>query len=279
MKYSISIIASLLLSVSALSQTQIIFRGDDMGFSHAANIACIDAYKKGVVRAVEVIVPGPWFEEAVELLNKYPELDVGVHLALTSEWRLLKWKPLTFAPTLVDANGYFYPTIWPNENYPGKSLKEHHWDIEEVEREFRAQIEMAKRRIPQVTHFTGHMGCSNMTEEVKELSDKLAKEYNLEISTEDVGLQRLPQWAGKQFTMEQKMERLKTVLKQLKPGKYLSVAHPAYKSEETNGVHHIGYENVGSDRDGETRILISDELKSLITNLDIELVSYEDLKE
>jgi len=65
MKYGISILVSIFLSVSAFSQTQIIFRADDMGFSHAANIACIDAYKNGVVRSVEVIVPGPWFEEAV----------------------------------------------------------------------------------------------------------------------------------------------------------------------------------------------------------------------
>jgi len=228
---------------------------------------------------VEVIVPGPWFEEAVELLNKHSELDVGVHLALTSEWRLIKWKPLTYAPTLVDENGYFYSTIWPNENYPGKALKDHKWDIDEVERELRAQIELAKKRIPQVTHFTGHMGCSQMTEEVKELTTKLAKEYDLEIFTEEHGFQRLPQWTGKQYSMEQKMERLKTVLEQLKPGKYLSVAHPAYDFEETKSVHHVGYENVGSDRDGETRILISDELKSLITTLDIELVSYKDLKE
>jgi predicted glycoside hydrolase/deacetylase ChbG (UPF0249 family) len=249
-----------------------------MGFSHTANVACIDSYKEGVVRTVEVMVPGPWFEEAVQLLNEYPDLDVGVHLALTSEWSLLKWKPLTYASTLVDENGYFYPMIWPNENYPDKALRDHDWDIEEVEKELRAQIEMAIKRIPQVSHFTGHMGCSEMTEEVKELTNKLAKEYNLEIFPENYGYQRLPQWAGKQYSMEQKEQRLIKVLTELKPGKYLSIAHPAYETKETENIGHVGYDNVGSDRDGETKTLTSKKLKDLINSLDIEVMSYDDLK-
>lgn len=250
-----------------------------MGFSHSANIACIDSYKKGVVRSVEVIVPGPWFEEAVELLNKHPELDVGVHLALTSEWSMLKWKPLTYTPSLVDENGYFYPIIWPNERNPGNALKDHDWKIEEVEKELRAQIEMAMKRIPQVSHFTGHMGCTNMSEEVKELAAKLAMEYNLEIIPEDHGFERLPSWGGKEYNQQQKLERLTQVLKELKPGKYLTVTHPAYNNEETRNVHHTGYENVGADRDAETRVLTDPEVKELLNQLDIQVIGYNDLLE
>jgi predicted glycoside hydrolase/deacetylase ChbG (UPF0249 family) len=279
MKIIYLLIACGLLQTQINAQTQIIFRADDMGFSHAANVACIDAYKDGVVRTVEVIVPGPWFEEAVQLLNEHPGLDVGVHLALTSEWSLLKWRPLTHAPSLVDDNGYFYPMIWPNENYPGNALNDHDWKIEEIEMELRAQIELALKRIPQVTHFTGHMGCSHITEEVKELTSKLAKEYGLDISTEDHDYQRLPSWGGKQFTEEQKLERLKEVLKTLEPGKYLTVTHPAYETEETRSVHHIGYENVGADRDAETKVLTNIQLKNLLESLNIEIVGYHDLKQ
>ena len=75
MKHCITLIISFLLFQEASSQIQVIFRGDDMGFSHTANVACIDSYKEGVVRTVEVMVPGPWFEEAVQLLNEYPDLD------------------------------------------------------------------------------------------------------------------------------------------------------------------------------------------------------------
>jgi hypothetical protein len=34
---------------------RIIFRADDIGSSHTANLACIDAYKNGVARSVEIM--------------------------------------------------------------------------------------------------------------------------------------------------------------------------------------------------------------------------------
>ena len=57
-----------------------------MGAAHGINVATIDAYKRGVLTTTNVIVPGPWFLEAARLLKENPGLDVGVHLALTSEW-------------------------------------------------------------------------------------------------------------------------------------------------------------------------------------------------
>lgn len=249
-----------------------------MGFSHSANVAHIDAFQKGLVKTVEVIVSGPWFEEAVHLLNENPGLDVGVHLALTSEWRYLKWKPLTDAPSLVDENGYFYPTIWPNENNPNQALKNHDWEIEEVEQELRAQIETAMKRIPQVTHFTGHMGCTQLSDEVKTLSRKLASEYGIEIFPEDHGFKRLPKWNGKEFNQQEKLQNLKEVLKTLEPGKYLSVTHPAYLTEEIKSVHHNGYENVGADRDSETRVITSPEIGELVEELGIEIIGYDEVR-
>ena len=277
-RYICLIVSILLFYTGIYAQTQIIFRGDDMGFSHSANIAHIDAFKKGLVRTAEVIVPGPWFEEAVQLLKENPDLDVGVHLALTSEWSMLKWKPLTYAPSLVDENGYFYPTIWPNENNPVQALKEQDWQLEEVERELRAQIELAMKRSPQVTHFTGHMGCTNMDDSVTKLADKLAKEYNIDIVPSDHGFERLPAWGGKAYNEKQKLERLKKVLRELKPGKYYSVTHPAYDNEETQNIHHVGYENVGADRDAETKVLMHSEIAALIEELGIEVIGYHDLR-
>ena len=88
---------------------RLIVRGDDIGSSHAANEACIRCYRDGIVRSVEVMVCAPWFNEAAKLLRDNPRLDVGVHLTLTSEWENCKWGPLTEAPSLVDAQGHFYP--------------------------------------------------------------------------------------------------------------------------------------------------------------------------
>jgi predicted glycoside hydrolase/deacetylase ChbG (UPF0249 family) len=64
---------------------RLIVRADDMGFSRAANMACIKGYREGIITTVEVLVPGPWFMDAAKLLVENPGLDVGVHLALTIE--------------------------------------------------------------------------------------------------------------------------------------------------------------------------------------------------
>ena len=47
-------------------------------------------------------MPSPWVPEAAAMLNQNPGLEVGVHLALTSEWTSIKWRPLTHAPSLVN---------------------------------------------------------------------------------------------------------------------------------------------------------------------------------
>src|SRR5688572_9183506 len=98
---------------------RLIVRGDDMGYSHAGNEALIKAHKEGIQTSIEVIVPSPWFPEAVKMLAENPTADVGIHLAITSEWDNVKWRPISDCTSIRDGDGYFYPMIWPNKNYPG----------------------------------------------------------------------------------------------------------------------------------------------------------------
>ena len=65
---------------------RLIVRGDDMGYAHAGNEAIVKCAKEGIESSVEVIVPSPWFPEAVSMLADISSVDVGVHLALSSEW-------------------------------------------------------------------------------------------------------------------------------------------------------------------------------------------------
>lgn len=96
---------------------RLIVRADDMGCCHAVNVACIDSYQNGIVRSVEVMVPTPWFNEAVAMINQQPGLDIGIHLTLTSEWELLKWGPITQSPSLVDRMGHFFSHDQPTERF------------------------------------------------------------------------------------------------------------------------------------------------------------------
>lgn len=257
--------------------TRLIIRGDDMGYTHSGNEALIKSYKEGIETSIEIIVPSPWFPEAVNLLKQVPNVDVGIHLALTSEWDNIKWRPITNCPSLTDANGFFFPMVFPNKNYPNQAIMENKWRIEEVEKEFRAQIEMALKLIPQVSHLSAHMGCANMTDEVKVLAKKLAKEYKIDIDLPDYQVTWIG-YDGPSKTSEEKIQSFIKSINKLEAGKtYWFIDHPGLDNEELRAVHHIGYENVALDRQGVTDLFTSDKVKAAIKAKGIELIGYRDL--
>ena len=198
-----------------------------MGFTHSGNEALIKAYKNGIETSIEVIVASPWFPEAVKLLQQNPGVDVGIHLALTSEWENIKWRPVSDCASLKDSSGYFFPMVYPNKNYPGQSIKENHWKIEDIEKEFRAQIELALKKIPRISHVSGHMGCEDLDKQVRELVKKLMKEYHINIDPPELGVQSIG-YKGPSGTFDEKLRSFLNMLDSLKPGgTYLFVDHPA----------------------------------------------------
>jgi chitin disaccharide deacetylase len=271
------------LSVPGLAQEpsgpRLIVRGDDMGAAHSINEAIIECHKNGIQSAIEVIVPSPWFPEAAKMLKEYPTADVGVHLALTSEWDNVKWRPLTDCPSLRNESGYFFPMIQPNRNYPGQALKEHAWKLDEIEKEFRAQIELAKREIPQVNHLSGHMGCSGFDEKVRELTRKLAAEYRLDVEFDPQKIRGVT-YQGPKKTADEKIASLIKMLNSLETGKtYLFVDHPGLDTPEMRAIHHIGYEDVAADRQGVTTAWTSSKVKDVIKQKRIQLIGYGKLKD
>jgi predicted glycoside hydrolase/deacetylase ChbG (UPF0249 family) len=274
------LIALAFLNYCTYAQTnppKLIVRGDDMGYSHSGNEALIKCFKEGIETSIEVIVPSPWFPEAIKMLEANPSIDVGIHLAITSEWDNVKWRPLTDCKSIKDPDGYFYPMIWPNKNYPGRAITDNAWKIEDVEKEFRAQIELAKKKIPRVSHLSSHMGCTRLDQAVTEMTKKLAKEYNLAFETDGLNVQGIS-YNGPHKTIDEKMDSFKKMLGSLEVGKtYLFVDHPGLDSPELKAVSHIGYEDVATDRQGVTSLWTNDEIKSMITDKKIQLISYKDL--
>jgi predicted glycoside hydrolase/deacetylase ChbG (UPF0249 family) len=259
-------------------EIRLLIRGDDIGSTHAANIGCIKSYQEGIIRSVEIMVPCPWFMEAVSMLKECPGLDVGVHITITSEWENIKWGPLTCAPSLTDDNGYFYPMIWPNKEFgEDRALKAQDWKIEEVEAEMRAQIEMAVKHIPLVSHLSCHMGCAGWDDRVAEVYEKLGREYKLDIKTSDYGLEGFPM-EEKGETLEERTGNFVEALNRLEAGKtYLYVEHPAIATPEMEAVGHSGYYGVNNDRDLVTKVFTSEEVKQVIKDRGIRLISYADL--
>ena len=178
----IFLLSTLVLLVIAPGRSQnkpeVLLRIDDIGMNHAINTAIEDVCKTGIPFSASVMFACPWYQEAVEILKKYPNADVGIHLTLTSEWRYYRWGPITGAsavPSLVDSIGYFFK----NEDEFLKSK----FTLADVEKELTAQIERALQSGLKITYMDPHMGVVFLTPELTALTEKLAKKYNLGLST------------------------------------------------------------------------------------------------
>lgn len=291
MKISRSFISLFLLFFSVMMLTfsssctaqnngiNLLIRADDIGSSHAANRACMDSYTDGIARSVEVMVACSWFPEAAEMLKQHPGYDVGVHLMLTSEWDYVKWRPLTHAPSLVDENGYFFPMIWPNDNYPPeRTIRGADWKLEEIEQELRAQIELAMKHIPQITHVSTHMGFTSMDPAVEKLVNDLAREYGIYVDLSEHNFQYMPGWKSDQ-TLEEKIETFAQNIRNLEPGNYLFIEHPAYDEPEMRATNHKGNNDVAISRDHVTRIFTSEKVQQAIREKGVKLLGYGDFRD
>ena len=124
---------------------------DDLGMTHSVNAASIQALESGPVNSASIMVPTPWFPEIAAWARKHPEVDLGLHLTLTSEWTTYRWGPVSSkdrVPSLLDDTGYLHIT----EDVAAAKMKP-----SEAEAEVRAQIERAKAFGIPFTHFDSHM--------------------------------------------------------------------------------------------------------------------------
>ena len=98
----------------ARGRKRVVIHEDDVGMTHGANTAFVELSTLGTCSSGSVMVPCPWFPEAVAMAQGDPDLDLGVHLTLTSEQKPYRWRPLTAPPRsagLTDEGGYFWPDV------------------------------------------------------------------------------------------------------------------------------------------------------------------------
>ena len=181
-------IAAVLLACSATfiqplpAQTatppEVLLRLDDVGMNHSVNMAIAKVAATGMPFSVSVMFACPWYQEAVEILRRNPQVSVGVHLVLNSEWRNYRWGPVlgkAGAPSLVDGDGYFLPS--------GEEFRAHRYDLGEVEREFNAQMDRAVASGLTITYVDTHMGTGASTPQLRAIVERVAVRYGAGIST------------------------------------------------------------------------------------------------
>jgi chitin disaccharide deacetylase len=159
------------------SLPQLMIRLDDIGMCHSVNMAAEKLAKTGIPFSVSLQFACPWYQEAVAILKNYPNVSIGVHLTLTSEWRGYRWGPVTgrtAVPSLVDSIGYFYQST--------RAFGKSGYKLAEVETELSAQIERALSSGLTISYIDPHMGVALSTPELRALTEKLAHKYKLGIS-------------------------------------------------------------------------------------------------
>ncbi len=127
----------------------LIVNADDYGMCNAANEAVEELFLGGWLKSSTIMMPCPGAEHAVEFSKAHPEFAIGIHTTLTSEWGKYRWKPLTNGKTLLDEEGF----MWHESDMVEKNAS-----YEDIEKEVRAQIDLAHRMGMKPSHVDNHMG-------------------------------------------------------------------------------------------------------------------------
>jgi len=155
----------------------ILLRGDDFGMSHSVNAALQKMAETKIPFNASVMLVGAWAQEATDILKKNAHVAAGIHLTLTSEFKECKWGPVAgkdAVPSLVDERGYFRASV--------KDFLLSNYALDEIEVEFRAQIERALALGMRIDYVDHHMGIARATPEIAAIVEKLASEYGFVIS-------------------------------------------------------------------------------------------------
>ena len=150
-----------------MTEKTFILNADDFGLSQAHNKAVLEGYVNGFLRSASICTNGEGFYSAVhDILPDCPELSLAPHL------NIIEGKALTDCPDLTDDKGNFnisfgYLLLHKNE----KTI------LEQVEKEFRAQIERLQEfRTP--THLDSHVHVHAIPE-IFEITCRLAKDFGI----------------------------------------------------------------------------------------------------
>jgi predicted glycoside hydrolase/deacetylase ChbG (UPF0249 family) len=265
----------------------LIVHADDLAIAHSEDAASFDALEKNAVTSASIIVPGPWLTEVAAYAKAHPDADLGLHLALTSEWKTYRWGSVESKDkvlSLFDPSGY----LWPETLPAVQNLKP-----QEAEREIRAQVERAMALGIHPTHLDSHMGVLFSTPELFAVYVKVAHEYKLPflavripnapaqllraLSEKDVVLDSLVIASPAVHANEWRDFYINTV-KNLKPGLTEIIVHLGHDDAELQAVtvDHPDYGSAWRQRDYDA--VTSLEFKKALEENHIILIKWKDLK-
>lgn len=229
---------------------KLIINADDFGYTQGISNGIIYGHKNGIITSTTVLTNIPNIEEDCLKLLEIETIGIGLHLNLTLE------KPLTNGKTIQDTNGYFYDR---------KQLNFEHLNLDEVETEFRAQINQfikLFKRTPD--HFDSHHSIHD-NPRILPITQKLMQEYT-------IPARRLSsvKFVGQFFAKDSTPLHLIKLLKENSNEVIIEImCHPGFNDEQLE--HKSSY---NKDRQNELETLSSTDVIEYIKKERIELTHY-----
>jgi predicted glycoside hydrolase/deacetylase ChbG (UPF0249 family) len=259
----------------------LIINADDFGMCHAINDAIFRALKEGVARSATLMVPCPWALHAIHWLRDNPDIAFGVHLTVISDPVDYAWGPVSprdKVPSLVSEAGYFF-------DFEGMPELLARVNLDELEVEFRAQIEAVLAANLKPTHLDWHSLRLGERTDIPDLMLALARDYGLALRArgrpwiEKVQSQGLPVvdydfLDSYMMGTVDKLARYARLLRELPVGLSEWAVHPGLDSSELLAIEPDGDHSRQLDFD----FLMSAEAAEVIRQEGIILLSYEPLQ-
>jgi len=264
----------------------LIVHADDLAVAHSVDAASFDALDKNAVASASIMVPCPWLTEVAAYARNHPDADLGLHLTLTSEWKIYRWGPVESkdkVPSLFDPAGY----LWPETVLAAAHIKP-----EEAEREIRAQVERAVASGIHPTHLDTHMGTLIATPDLFAVFVKIAHEYNLPflaprllgergkllslLSEKDLVLDSVVM-ANPSVHADAWKDFYTSAIRDLKPGLTEMIVHLGHDDAELQAVmtDHPDFGSAWRQRDYD--FVTSPEFKKVLKENNVILVKWKDL--
>ncbi|MFJ9620943.1 polysaccharide deacetylase family protein [Streptomyces sp. NPDC101181] len=255
---------------------------DDFGMYPAINAAVIESIEEGIATSCSLMVPCPGAPQAMKLLSQRPQIPFGIHLTLVCEMPGIPWGPLSDGErvlSLLDPAGELFS---PTPAGRATLLSQAHLD--EIELEFRAQIDAVADAELTPTHLDFHCLADGGRDDILDLTVDLAAESGLAVriwlepGRQAMRSRRLPvtdnDFLGSySLDLEGKAARYAQLLRDLPAGLNEWAVHPSLGDKESQTV-----DGGWLVRRTDYEFLISPQAREVLQQEDITVVDYRTIQ-
>ena len=264
----------------------LVIHADDFGMAHSVNRAISEALENGWVTSSSILVPCPWFPEVAIWAKNHPDADLGIHLALNSEWMDFRWGPVSSkdrVPSLLDDQGYL-PLL--------ETAVARHAKPAEAALELAAQVERARAFGIHISHMDTHMGALMGTPELAKEYQRIGRQQGLPILWHRGASENFPPDAQQRpdFILtddgleispgvkpENWLRTYESMLAPLKPGVHHLVVHLGYDDDELRGATRDHPDWGAAWRQSDFNMVKSAEFRQFLKSQGFVLVTWREL--